>query len=761
MEATPDQLEEIEVIEYEVEKNRPYIYLYTRDASGHRKSHKFTYRPYFFIKEEDFDRSKLKDIKGLLQVEKGYEGVEGEKLLKITMALPVHVSLAREALHKLGIKTWEADVYAFPLRWLIDQKLYYLYPPVELEYPAPVYTERTVPLYIDIEVVNEQIVLLSMAIKQSPIVTYAVEPSVRLEAENIRYFKTEEELLSTFLERFKALDVDVIAGWNVNYDIGMIISRMRKYGIPYRELSPMEAITTQSYKPRESRIGRKSGKTVEKKEYIIKGREVFDLARAYQEMYGKGLGMSIEEALDIVAKRHLGIGKMELPASIEEVWKTDPVALITYNQWDVCLLQLLEKELRLFTFYNWLRKTAGVRLRDVWYRHRLIDSGLLRIANKRLPSLKREAQVERYEGAVREAKPGIYSNFMLIDFKSFYPSIIMKYNIDPTTLAPDGELVVDEEHKFTKKEALIPTLTRKLLTQKEEARKRKQAEPSLTNEIHYATLKELVNSIYGTMGYPYSRFYNKKCAEAVAGMARKVITGLKEHLESKGIEVLYLDTDSLGFQYDPDKAKREELIKYINSTLDGLEVEEDKFFTRMIIVAKTRYIGKTETGKVVVKGLPFIRGDTPSYFSTIQEQFAQKLLNGVDKDSLIAFLREAYSNLRTQPLFDISVPKGLRKAEYSEQSYHYKAVKLSEELKIASFKLGDKPHILPVRIGGKEAYLAIKPDTKLPPNIEPDWAKIEELFLSGLKGLYTLAGIDENDIKQTGQVRLEQYMEGN
>ena len=705
---------ELECIEYETIKNRPIIHFFGRDSKGNRVLKKFTYRPYFFIREQDIRLPSLQEIKGVLEVQRGYLSIFGEPLVKVIMNLPYNVGLAKDYLHSHGIPTYEC-LASFATRWMIDNRVTYLYPSLDNTFPSQVRAEedRTKLFLMDLEAVDNQIIMIS----------YAVSPDYSI---NTLFWRPEEKdgekrILLEFIDSFLAMDPDVIAGWNIAYDLRMLYNRAKSHRLPIRKLSPMGSITF-------------SNKSLEE-EVIIKGREVFDYARAYKKLYKKELNLPIVEALDTVAKRHLGYGKLPIePEELPRLWREDISTLLEYNRRDVQLLLDLERKLNIFKFFNWLRKMVGVRLRDVWYDSRLIDSGLLRITDRKLPSAGAFPKESRmYMGGLREAHPGIYDNVMFIDFRSFYPSIIIKHNISIETYG-----------KNTGHEGIVPSLLRRLLALKDKAKEEYKKNPTLENELVYKTLKYLVNTGYGQFGYKNSRLYDIDCAEAVTTEARKEIKNLRSLLEKMGIKVCYLDTDGLGFPYHSEKEKREELVSILNDNLQGLQVEEAEFYKRIIILAKTRYIGRNEKDEIIAKGISLIRSDTPPYFAETQKKLCEMVLFGEKKENILSFLKESIEKLEEQSLWNLGVPKGIRKTfeEYKVNSHHIKAIKTSSSELGIRFKPGDKPRILPKKGGG---FIAINSKTVYPKE-KIDYQKLRTALLQVLRPVYSKLGITDEDI---------------
>lgn len=55
----------------------------------------------------------------------------------------------------------------------------------------------------------------------------------------------------------------------------------------------------------------------------------------------------------------------------------------------------------------------------------------------------------------------------------------------------------------------------------------------------------IANSIYGCLGFSFSRFYAKKLAMMITYLGRKLLESSIELVENSSYEVVYGDTDSI------------------------------------------------------------------------------------------------------------------------------------------------------------------------------------------------------------------------
>ena len=110
------------------------------------------------------------------------------------------------------------------------------------------------------------------------------------------------------------------------------------------------------------------------------------------------------------------------------------------------------------------------------------------------------------------------------------------------------------------------------------------------------SIKILMNSFYGVMGTPLSRFYNPNLSYGITGTGQWLLNTCKDYLESKNYNVIYGDTDSLFIQLKEDERAYfnksatlimdninnylTELIKKDFNVVSKLEMEYEKHFIK-------------------------------------------------------------------------------------------------------------------------------------------------------------------------------------
>ncbi|MEM2878345.1 MAG: DNA-directed DNA polymerase [Candidatus Hadarchaeales archaeon] len=247
---------------------------------------------------------------------------------------------------------------------------------------------------------------------------------------------------------------------------------------------------------------------------------------------------------------------------------------------------------------------------------------------------------ETYTGAyVMEPVKGLHEDLVVYDFRSLYPSIIVTHNIDPSTInceccGKNRTKVPGLGYWFCKdREGFIPATLKKLIQAraaiKEELKKyRRDTEGYRSLNSRQTAYKIIANSAYGMLGYSRARWYSKECAESITSFGRHYIQMTIEMARKAGFEVIYGDTDSLlGKLNGKSRAEAIKFMEKVNESLPGIiELELEGFYPRGVFITKKRYAMIDEEGKMVVKGLEFVRRDWAAIAKRTQEEVLKAIL---------------------------------------------------------------------------------------------------------------------------------------
>ena len=269
------------------------------------------------------------------------------------------------------------------------------------------------------------------------------------------------------------VDPDLLTFYNGdNFDFPYWFGRARLLRVSVRKLSP--------FKKAFCRPNPHTGRN----DVYIKGRYTIDCYRAYRK-YRENLGGLPTYDLKYVVKLETGFEYEDYGDRMEEIYNTQK--LVTYGAKDAYALLLLDEAIELFDGLDRKRKIAGCQLDETLSNKKVIDTWLLRIRKKPLPTTKHHEK-EPYKAAlVLSPPPGIHENVGFFNAKAMYPNLIRIYNLSPEMISENGDIVVGpfKDGSVVKlksqPEGLMPQAMRMFSEQREYYREKKK-EPGLTEK---------------------------------------------------------------------------------------------------------------------------------------------------------------------------------------------------------------------------------------------------------------------------------------
>lgn len=598
--------------------------------------------------------------------------LRGRPVLRVETGLPQAMPALRERLAARGAGALEADL-RFPYRFLVDRDLGAT---LSIEgdseeaagglrvfrNPALAPAEGAVPLRtlsLDLETTPDASRIHSVAYAgcgTEEVHLVAAEPVPGAVAH-----ADERRLLEAALARLRALDPDVLLGWNVvDFDLRVLLRRCEALGLA-AELGRGPGATTIFQESSFARLSRAE----------VPGRVVLDGIALVRD----ALRLP-DYRLETVARHVLGRGKKLDPdapdaaAEIDRLAREEPEALAAYNLEDARLVpEILEREglLALAVERSVLsglpldRVGASIASFDMLYLPRLRRAGFV------APSVDAERKAEAVRGgALLDPRPGLYADVAVFDFRSLYPSLIRTFALDPLAHARAGEdadaIAAPNGARFSREHALLPELIERFMARRAAARERgdRNAEQAL---------KIMMNALFGVLGAGACRFFDPAIANAITGFGQRTLQWTREAFEAEGVAVLYGDTDSVFVQLrregaaagdDPAaaadalraraEARVAERIRAAYGCEPLLELELQRVFARFFLPrirsrrsgSKKRYAGLVD-GRLVVVGLEAVRRDWPEVAHRLQEGMLERLFAD---EAVLPFVTRVVEELR-------------------------------------------------------------------------------------------------------------------
>lgn len=481
----------------------------------------------------------------------------------------------------------------------------------------------------------------------------------------------EKELLEKFKQDIIDFEPQAIIGWNViDFDFKVMRDRMKEHSIEFKFSKFDGECKLRIYEDffKDSTL-------------ICSGVLILDIIQLLKTNF-----ISFEDyKLNTVAKEVLGEEKVNIDDeddegfeqkvhAIENLYYQNPVKLVEYNFKDSVLVSKIMSKLSLLDLMIQRSIVTGTPFSKVKSPIATLDIMYLKELHKRglvAPSNFNYTDSAQIEGAyVITPKKGFYKDIFVFDFKSLYPSIIMTFNIDPFTYSEkEGNILAPNGAKFTSKPGILPELILTLYKERDVAKKEK-------DPIKSYALKTTMNSFYGAMASPKSRFYNREVGGAITAFGREIIQKAKKFIENNGHKVIYGDTDSIFVKFSKEFSSLEdkkafgfELEREINDFFEKwvndeykqknyLKIELEKLFSNFFIASKKRYVGYDEfSSKIAITGMEAIRGDWTELAKNFQIELINQIFSDKKKEDIKKYILDYVAKLKKGEFNDLLIYK--------------------------------------------------------------------------------------------------------
>ncbi len=402
----------------------------------------------------------------------------------------------------------------------------------------------------------------------------------------------EPELLERMVERIRERDPDVIEGHNLfRFDLEYIEARARRHRV---KLAVGRDGSLLRGHPSRLQVAER---TITYRKYEIAGRQIIDtwiLAQHYDVASRSLPGYGLKDIA-----RHFGVapeGRTYIPGDrISYHFDHDPDPLFRYALDDVretraigALLSpgyFTQAQIFPFSYQNVVLRGNATK----------IDSLFLREYIRQRCAVPQPSMGQEIIGGFTDIQnPGVRNHVLQWDMTSLYPSIMMVFEYysskDFLKILP----------------LLLEDLTRFRIRTKERARDCPEGEERITLEALQSTFKILINSFYGYLGFRQGHFNDFAVANQVTAKGRELIRKVIEDLESRGAQLLEVDTDGIYF-VPPEDCRtvraEERLMAEVSASLpEGIRMELAGRYRGMFNYKKKNYVLLDEAGRLVVKG---------------------------------------------------------------------------------------------------------------------------------------------------------------
>lgn len=566
-----------------------------------------SFKPYFYLKLEDFLRSKKLFAETFQKLR--LEEKIGKDWVKISYNYRAKWEI-QKFFNDTDIQTFELDLRPHQLLFL--------------DYNLKIEKENYKILFFDIETED---LSGGIEIGQHQILSIGLMDNV-----GNKYFLCEEDerlLLRKFLEITKKYDV--LVGWySSRFDFPFIKERCKLLHIYFDWNFIMHV------------------------DFIKLVEKIYNIQILMSRLKLRGF------SLGDVGEAFLNIKKLETGGEgyggrIWNMFKNDRKKLEEYNIRDVEILKKLDDKLNLTKILIELCSFGNIPLDVGVGIGNVIDMIFLKEGRKIGLHFKtyEERPKERYPGAlILEPEPNLYKNICLFDFVSMYPNIVRTFNISPETFMKEpspNDIITPNNIHFSRKKGFLPKLIdgfiKRRITYKNLKLSAKEEE-KIALEVKETAMKLIANSSYGIFGSPFNRYCNVSIASAITLTGQFLLKKIKEVLDEKEYKVIYGDTDGIYVEVKDlkDVFEKHILKELIKKGIEGvitdfkldesyLEMKLEKVFSKFMILSKKRYSGYTiwddkkgfledKDKYIYSKGIELVRRD----FTELGKEFLDKIV---------------------------------------------------------------------------------------------------------------------------------------
>lgn len=550
----------------------------------------------------------------------------------------------------------------------------------------------------EIEIGKGEILMISIISKNfKKIITWKKTKLSILNKEEVEFVKDESELIEKFCEYINKISPDFLVGYFSDaFDLPYLKARAEKHKIKL-------AIGLDNSQPIFTRGINMTGK--------IDGIIHIDLFKFIKTAYSQYLD-SETLTLNDVAKALLNDSKKEFKIEHsskldEEKWEK----YFEYNLYDSNLtFKLFEKiwpDLMEFT------KVMKEPLFDVSRNgmSKNVESYIIHnlekfneIAEKRPLNAEISERMERekYEGAfVFQPNPGLYENLAMFDFTSYWPSIIVTFNLSKSTFVENPKKnknlleVNTGKHTlyFSKNPGFFPEMLKEIVKKRKQFKEELKKQDDPITKARSNAFKLLANASYGYQGFFGARYYCPQASEATTSISREYIQKIIKIINEEGFKTIYSDTDSIALTLNKKTNKQTlDFLENINKELPGImELELEDFYKRGIWVtkrtgdfgAKKKYALITKENKLKIRGFETVRRDWCKLARELQNEVIKLILKEGNEQKALEYTKKISTELKERKveLEKLIIKTQLKKplADYKSISPHVIAAKKMKE----------------------------------------------------------------------------------
>jgi DNA polymerase I len=264
-------------------------------------------------------------------------------------------------------------------------------------------------------------------------------------------------------------------------------------------------------------------------------------------------------------------------------------------------------------------------------------------------------------GLTLQPNPGIYEDVTQIDFTSFYPSIIVNYNLSPETLE-------DQD-----REGFLASVLEPILKIRHETKRKKKEDPTYAGMD--GILKWMLVTCFGYTGYKNARFGRIEVHEQITLKATELLQQCIELVEKMDGRVLHAIIDCLFVQQCNPVEVTAEIERFTRMKTESETYDWIVFLPQMDGTGSYgNYYGRIKGGGIKTRGVASRRRNTPPYVQRMQEEMIKLMATESDVDDISRLWQEVkqiyqhYSDeVSNADLSDLVITRRIGREKYQKR----------------------------------------------------------------------------------------------
>ena len=283
-----------------------------------------------------------------------------------------------------------------------------------------------------------------------------------------------------------------------------------------------------------------------------------------------------------------------------------------------------------------------------------------------LKSVNELASIDR-GGMILQPMPGVYENVAECDFSSMYPTLMVTRNISPETICTRTQCPYDYKYCIEVPDLRFRLCSRRrgivaealeIVVKKRDAFKKliEKGHDTRKYELMQNTLKGVLVSCFGYLGFKNARFGRVEAHTAVTAFARDVMLKTREIGEAMGFKMIHGIVDSLWIQSDEEIAY-DKVVEFCRRVTEAVDIKmSPKGVYRWMVIPSSRihpsmaplnrYYGVFKNGGIKTRGIETRRRDTCLFVGDCQKVMIKTLAHALNKKEFLEKIPVAYAVCR-------------------------------------------------------------------------------------------------------------------